>query len=180
MSDELGTIPETETAKPEQHQPTASPEYAAELRAEAKQWRVKFQSLEKQMEKLVAEKERSTLEAKGDYEGALKLAQEKAAQFEEKARAAERYQEALTKLLATQRAGLPDGIIKLLDKLDPADQLEWIAENKATVTAQPSQQAQTNQAGQAAFNPVNGKQVETDKDRLARLNRQRGVISPFG
>jgi hypothetical protein len=179
MSDELGTIPETETAKPEAPV-TASPEYAAELRAEAKQWRVKFQSLEKQMEKLVAEKERSTLEAKGDYEGALKLAQEKAAQFEEKARAAERYQEALTKLLATQRAGLPDGIIKLLDKLDPADQLEWIAENKATVTAQPSQQAQTNQAGQAAFNPVNGKQVETDKDRLARLNRQRGVISPFG
>jgi hypothetical protein len=178
MSDELGTIPETETTKPEVPA-TASPEYAAELRAEAKQWRVKFQSLEKQMEKLVAEKERSTLEAKGDYEGALKLAQEKAAQFEEKARAAERYQEALNKLLATQRAGLPEGIIKLLDKLDPADQLEWIAENKATVT-QPAQQAQTNQAGQAAFNPVNGKQVETDKDRLARLNRQRGVISPFG
>lgn len=179
MSDELGTIPETETTKPEQTQPTASPEYAAELRAEAKQWRVKFQSLEKQMEKLTAEKERSTLEAKGDYEGALKIAMEKAAQFEEKAKSAERYQEALNKLLTTQRAGLPEGIIKLLDKLDPADQLEWIAENKASV-APATQQAQPNQAGQAAFNPVNGKQVETDKDRLARLNRQRGVISPFG
>ncbi|PKN85438.1 MAG: hypothetical protein CVU46_11035 [Chloroflexi bacterium HGW-Chloroflexi-8] len=44
-----------------------------------------------------------------------------------------RYQDALTKNLETQRTGLPDPIIKLLDKLDVAEQLEWLAVNKEAV-----------------------------------------------
>lgn len=42
----------------------------------------------------------------------------------------ERTEGALKKLLETQRKGLPDHLIKLLDKMDPVDQLEYIAENK--------------------------------------------------
>ena len=130
-------------------------------------------------EKAASEFSRKTAEEQGKYKELYEQSTAKLSQLEEKAKSAELYQEVLNKLLTTQRAGLPEGIIKLLDKLDPADQLEWIAENKSTV-APATQQAQPNQAGQAAFNPVNGKQVETDKDRLTRLNRQRGVISPFG
>lgn len=44
-----------------------------------------------------------------------------------------KYQDALTKNLETQRTGLPEPIIKLLDKLDVAEQLEWLAVNKEAV-----------------------------------------------
>jgi len=46
---------------------------------------------------------------------------------------AERYSQALGKLLETQRAGLLEAITKLLDKLDGADQLEWLAANKEAI-----------------------------------------------
>lgn len=40
---------------------------------------------------------------------------------------AERYEAALTKLLAEQKKGLPAYVLPLLEKLDPAEQLEYIA-----------------------------------------------------
>lgn len=43
---------------------------------------------------------------------------------------AERYEAALKKQLEATRADLPFHIVALLDKLDPADQLEWIAQNR--------------------------------------------------
>jgi hypothetical protein len=43
---------------------------------------------------------------------------------------ATRYEGSLKKFLETQRAGLPEAITKLLDRLDVADQLEWLAANK--------------------------------------------------
>lgn len=66
----------------------------------------------------------------------------------------ERYKGALDSILKAQREGIDDGVIALLDKLDPVDQLEWIASNpqaskvkgvpatpKATVNGQVDQQA---------------------------------------
>lgn len=49
----------------------------------------------------------------------------------------DRYRGAVTTLLKTQRADLPKPIQDLLDKLDPVDQLEWIAANRATLNATP-------------------------------------------
>jgi hypothetical protein len=40
-----------------------------------------------------------------------------------------KYEKALKAYLETQRKGLPDHIVKLLDKLDPVEQLEYIAAN---------------------------------------------------
>ncbi len=42
---------------------------------------------------------------------------------------ADKYEAALAALLAQQRKGLPGHVTELLDKLDPADQLAWIAKN---------------------------------------------------
>lgn len=51
---------------------------------------------------------------------------------------AERYEKALKAHLDTQRAGLPAHVTLLLDKLDPAEQLEYIAANRAALLpAQP-------------------------------------------
>lgn len=47
---------------------------------------------------------------------------------------AERYEKALTTLLAEQRKSYAPSVLALLDKLDPAEQLEWIAANPATTT----------------------------------------------
>lgn len=43
---------------------------------------------------------------------------------------AERYEKALTAQLEKAREGLPKAVLTLLDRLDPAEQLEYIAENR--------------------------------------------------
>lgn len=43
---------------------------------------------------------------------------------------AERYKGALGLILETQRANLPGHVVELLDKLDPVDQLEYIAKHQ--------------------------------------------------
>lgn len=45
-----------------------------------------------------------------------------------------RYQGAFKKLLEDKRSNLPEPVTKLLDQLDPLDQLEWIAENGSNLT----------------------------------------------
>lgn len=46
---------------------------------------------------------------------------------------AERYKGALGAVLEAQRKGLPEHITTLLDKLDPVDQLAWIADNQEAI-----------------------------------------------
>lgn len=48
----------------------------------------------------------------------------------------ERYEKALRAQLDTQRASLPKPVLTLLDRLDPAEQLEWIAANRGDLEAQ--------------------------------------------
>ncbi|HXI15149.1 MAG TPA: hypothetical protein VNM48_02170, partial [Chloroflexota bacterium] len=50
---------------------------------------------------------------------------------------AERYEAALTVLLTEERKAVPEYVHPILDKLDPAEQLEWIAQNKASFPALP-------------------------------------------
>lgn len=47
---------------------------------------------------------------------------------------ATRYADVLGKYLTEQRKGLSAPVLKLLDKMDVAEQLEWIVENKAEIT----------------------------------------------
>ena len=47
----------------------------------------------------------------------------------------ERYEKALTSQLEAQRKALPKPILSLLDNLDPASQLEWLASNKEAIQA---------------------------------------------
>jgi CRISPR/Cas system CMR-associated protein Cmr5 small subunit len=54
---------------------------------------------------------------------------------------AERYEKALKAYLETQRTGLPAHVVVLLDKLDPVDQLEYIAKNREALSVN------TNHAG---------------------------------
>lgn len=61
----------------------------------------------------------------------------------------ERYQASLKKHLDAQRADLPTHIVALLDRLDVADQLEWLAENRAAMTPQTK--------GDGVGSPANGK-----------------------
>jgi len=81
---------------------------------------------------------------------------------------AERYSQTLSKLLETQRAGLPEAITKLLDKLDPVDQLEWLAVNKETLS-------KTKLDGPPPTPPpdggANSKQLEEAKEEFARKVR---------
>lgn len=51
----------------------------------------------------------------------------KLAEFQELEKTVERYKTALQTHLETQRAGLPEHVTALLDKLDPVEQLEYVA-----------------------------------------------------
>lgn len=94
-----------------------------------------------QAEKARADAEAKTLAEQGEFKA---LAEQRAAELEKAQRALEsakhtekeleRYQTALKKQLDAARADLPTPIATLLDKLDPAEQLEWLAENRAELT----------------------------------------------
>lgn len=71
------------------------------------------------------------------YEAKLKAEQEAFATFkkqieEQQTKAEEAAKEKVEKL----REGLPDGIINLLDKLTPTDQLDWLSDPANTITKQ--------------------------------------------
>lgn len=66
-------------------------------------------------------------------EAELAEAAKKLADLDPVQQQAKRYEEALKKNLESQRTGLPESIIKLLDKLDVADQLEWLSANKEAI-----------------------------------------------
>lgn len=71
------------------------------------------------------------------YEAKLKATQDEYAAFkkqiEEKQTAAE---EAAKEKVEKLREGLPEGIVTLLDKLTPLDQLEWLSDSANTITKQ--------------------------------------------
>ena len=83
---------------------------------------------------------------------------------------AQRYEAALTKLLETQRKSIPEHVITLLDKLDPADQLEWIAMNQTKIV-QPS--------GAPATPKAAGSNTTPEDREIARNEMARRLQSVF-
>ena len=108
-------------------------------------------------EKVAQQREKEAAEALKKLQE-LELIQEKA----------ERYGQTLSKLLEAQRAGLPEAITKLLDKLDPVDQLDWLAANRETIS-------KTKLDGPPLTPPpdgvANSKQLEEAKEEFARKVR---------
>jgi hypothetical protein len=94
---------------------------------------------DKVAEKTFAQSEVNALMAKERkaYEAKLKATQDEYANFkatieEKQAKAEEAAKEKVEKL----REGLPEGIVNLLDKLTPLDQLEWLSDPTNTITKQ--------------------------------------------
>ena len=141
----------------------------------------------KQLEKEKAESDRvanefsrKTAEEQGKYKELYEQVNGKLATLGEKAQAVDKYQGVISKMLDNQKKDLPAHILTLLDRLDPADQLEWIAENQAAIKQPQVSPDVQPKAGAASFNPVGTKATLTDRERIASLNRARGVTSPFG
>jgi hypothetical protein len=179
---QTGQEPAPATVQPEAQQEAQQFDatYVKALRAEAAEYRVKLREMETTTQKMQAERERQELEAKGNYQEALKKALDRAAQLEAQAANVGRYQETLTKYVEAERAGLPEYIADLLSKMDIVDQLDWLAKNKAVIKP-PTEPQPTTTAGRAPFNPAGTKQSKSDAERLADLNRRRGQgLTPFG
>lgn len=71
----------------------------------------------------------------GEWEKLAKQHETRVAELEPQQAKAERYEAALKAHLDTQRKDLPAHITALLDKLDVAEQLEWIAANREALGA---------------------------------------------
>lgn len=103
--------------------------------------------------------ERARLQEQGKYQELAEAAEKRATELEPHKAKAERYEASLTKLLTKEREGLPKHITALLDKMDAADQLDYITENRAVLTA-PAQAPPPNingtagTSGKPAIDPV--------------------------
>lgn len=103
---------------------------------EMKQWKAQQEAAEAQRQKEAGEAEKARLAQQQEWEKLANQYKTEAEQLSPHKAAAEKYGAALSKLLESERKPLPKHILSLLDKMDPAEQLEWIAENKAAVTQQ--------------------------------------------
>lgn len=81
--------------------------------------------------------ERSAAE-QGQFKELAEQRQTRIAELEPFEAKATRYEAALGSLLDVQRKDLPKHITALLDKLDPAEQLEWIAANQDALKVAPA------------------------------------------
>ncbi len=124
-----------------------------------------FEKAQADAKKAADAAEKARLTEAGEYKALAEQAQAKVAELEPHKARADRYEASLTKLLAEERKGLPKHVLTLLDKLDPADQLDYIAENREALTAKP-QQPPPNINGAAG---TGGKQEADPKVRDAEL-----------
>lgn len=74
--------------------------------------------------------EQQSLTEQGKFKELAEKASKRVAELEPLAETVKRQGEALSKFLEGERKGLPKHILALLDKLDPVDQLEYIATNR--------------------------------------------------
>jgi len=146
-------------------------DYVKELRSEAAEWRKKVRDMEKQLQTVTSEQEQAKqkeLAEQGKYKELFDEATKQVADLEPLKGKVERYEGALVKLLEAQRQTVPEGIRALLDKLDPVDQLEWLAENARQ--PEPDKPAKLQ-----PFSPAGGEpQKLSDKQILDGLYRDMG------
>lgn len=125
---------------------------------------------EEKAAKAQAEAEAKALAEQNQFKELAEKHAQRIAQLEAIEPKAQRYEAALVKLLEAQRKSIPDHVITLLDKLDPADQLEWIAGNQSKL-AQPSGAPATPKASASNATPE-------EKER-ARLMQAKQIQSVF-
>jgi hypothetical protein len=125
-----------------------------------------------------AQREREAAEAKAleeqsKFKELADQRQAKIAELEPFQAKSERYEKALTTLLEAERKGMPGHITALLDKLDPAEQLEWIASNREALatdagdgTAKTTPARSTPATPKPAGNPGRADLIEQTKKEL--------------
>jgi hypothetical protein len=89
--------------------------------------------IEAQQQKDREATEAKALEEQQEFKKLADQRAEKVAELEPFKAKAERYEAALTALLEAERKDIPEHLVALLDKLDPAEQLEWIATNREAI-----------------------------------------------
>lgn len=106
--------------------------------------------------------ERKRLEENQEFQKIAESTQAELDSLKPTAEKAERYEAALKRHLDVERDGLPAHILTLLDRMDVADQLEYIAENRETLRPQ-----ENNRKGVPDTPKPSGSQSE-EQDRKAR------------
>ena len=105
--------------------------------AELKKWKAEQDKAASAAKKAAEAAEAARLAEQGKFKELADAANAKALELEPFKDKAAKYEGALGKLLAKEREGLPKHILPLLDKLDAAEQLEYIADHKAELGKQP-------------------------------------------
>lgn len=132
-----------------------------------RKWRKEQEQAATERAKQDAAQETARLAEQGQYKQLAEQAQAQVAGLEPYKAQAERYAAALDAQLVQERKGVPDYVLPLLDALDPAAQLEYIAANREKFA--PAAQGNgrippTPQSGTRAAS-----QQERDVERDARL-----------
>ncbi len=141
---------------------------------------------EKDAKKIKDKAEADALVAQQEWQ---KLAEKRAKEVEERDKQladlepikakAERYGAALKKYLDAQRAGLPDHILALLDKLEPADQIEYIATNRDKLVTTPAGQGDLKKPVPPTPKPGDPQQVTQEELEKRRKTLAAQVRSYF-
>lgn len=119
---------------------------------------------EEKAAKAQAEAEAKALAEQNQFKELAEKHAQRIAQLEAIEPKAQRYEAALVKLLEAQRKSIPEHVITLLDKLDVADQLEWIATNQAKI-APPSGAPATPKATGSNTTPEDREQARNEMAR---------------
>lgn len=124
---------------------------------------------ERDRQKAEADAEAKRLEEQKQFEELANKRQQRIDELEPTAQKAERYEAALKTHLETQRTGLPEHILEILDRMDVTDQLEYIAKHHDKLKP-----AGTERNG---IPPVrNGdKNTATHEDRVNQYLKQAGI-----
>lgn len=133
--------------------------------ADLRKWRKEREAADKAAEKKAADAEAARLAEAGKFKELAEAAEKRAAEAEPYKTKAERAEAALTKLLEEERKGLPKHVTTLLDKLDPVDQLEYIAKNREALGAKPA--PPNINAGDGAGNKNTAAADDAEKARIA-------------
>jgi len=119
---------------------------------------------EAQAEKTRQDAEAKALAEQGEFKALAEQHAARIAELEQETEASkalakerDRYQAALKKHLDSQRADLPPHITALLDRLDVADQLDWLADNRAALQT----------IGDGVGSPANGTKPKLPADTPA-------------
>lgn len=118
---------------------------AEEATAKALKDNAQFKELSEKQQQALLEKETSLVQTK--------------AQFETVTQERDRYKSVLEEHVKERRAGLPDSITVLLDKLDPVEQMAWLTKNAATLGGN------GNREGVPATPRQQGNQTEAQKQK---------------